>query len=196
MAEAGHDLTALLRRVSDGDEQAKDELYRQAEGELRKRAQAFLSHERPGHLLQTTMLVDDTFLKLVHDQRISWESRSHFFCWAARTMRHLLADYADRHHAQKRGGGRAAASLHLVPEPIERQAVDLPTLLTLHEALNKLAQTHAELVQIVELKFFGGWELKQIAEVILHTSYRTIKRRWELAKALLGREMRGGKDDD
>ena len=195
MPAPGQDVTTLLRLASGGDRQAKNELFRLVEGELRRTAQASLSQERPGHSLQTTVLIDEAFQRLVGGPGRTWEDRAQFYRCAARAMREILVDHARQRAAGKRGGGARPGSLDQVPEPADRKPLDPLTLLALHEALDKLAVTNPEYSQIVELHHFGGWELKQIAEEVLSVSYKTVKRRWRMAKVLLYRELCGDADD-
>jgi RNA polymerase sigma factor (TIGR02999 family) len=189
------DVTTLLGLASQGDARAQAALYRLVEGELRRRARARLRHERPPHELQTTVLVDDAFVKLVGDRNVTWQNRAHFYCLAARVMRELLVDEARRRAADKRGGGEGPASLDGVAEPVGRAGPDPLTVLALHEALTALAATEPELAQVVDLHHFGGWDLKQVADDILHVPYATVKRRWQKARALLYRALNGGDDD-
>jgi RNA polymerase sigma factor (TIGR02999 family) len=189
------DVTMLLDLASRGDRQAQEELFRLVEGELRQRAKALLRRERPTPSLQTTVLVDEAFLRLVGDPDRNWENRSRFYCCAAKVMRDILIDEARRRAAEKRGGGEAPASLDRIPDLVDWSSVDPLSLLALHDALGKLAGPYPQLVQIVELHHFGGWQLKQIAEDILHIPYPTAKRWWQKAKALLHREVSGGSDD-
>jgi RNA polymerase sigma-70 factor (ECF subfamily) len=189
------DVTTLLGLANQGDESAKEALYRLVEGELRKRARARLRQEQSPHLLQTTMLVDDAFLKLVGGSNLTWTNRSQFYCLAAKVMRQILVDEARHRTATKRGGGDAAVPLHAVPEPADRTGPDPVSLLALHEAMTRLAETRPELSEVVELHHFGGWDLKQIADEVLRVPYPTIKRRWKLAQSLLFRVLSGGDDD-
>jgi RNA polymerase sigma factor (TIGR02999 family) len=191
MSAPQKDVTTLLHLASGGDAQAQDELFRLVEGELRKRAAALLRRERPGHLLQTTVLIDEAFVKLVGRQTVPWQNRSQFYCYAARAMRHVLVDWARKETAEKHGGGRPALSLDGLPEPIERPALDPAAVTALHRALTRLAVTHGELSQVIELHYFGGLELKRIADEVLHIPYRTLKRRCQVAKALLRQLMEG-----
>jgi RNA polymerase sigma factor (TIGR02999 family) len=188
-------ITTLLGLAGRGDKQAQEQLFRLIEGELRRRAKACMRHERPPHSLQTTLLVDDAFVKLVGDKHIGWQNRSQFYCCAAKVMRDILVDDARQRTAVKRGGGTRPARLDSVPEPADPGSPDPLTLLAVHEALTKLAGSYPELIQIVELHHFGGWELKQIGEEILDIPYSTVKRRWERAKALLHRHISGADDD-
>jgi RNA polymerase sigma factor (TIGR02999 family) len=191
MSRPQPDVTTLLRLARDGERNAQEELYRLVEGELRRRAKACLRHERPGHDLQTTVLVDDAFVQLVGSNNMTWENRSHFYTIAAKVMRQMLVDEARQRAAAKRGGGDHPVPLDRVPEPAGRDQADPLAVLALHlhETLTKLAEHHPELVQVVELHHFAGWDLKQIAENILGVPYGTVKRRWQRALALLHREM-------
>ncbi len=192
MSRPTTDVTTLLARASRGDRQAQEELFRLVEGELRTRAKALLRNERPTPNLQTTVLVDEAFLRLIADPKQNWENRSRFYCRAARVMREIIVDEARRRAADKRGGGgEAPASLDGVADLVDWRSVDPLNLLVLHEALGNLAGPYPQLVQIVELHHFGGWELKEIAEEILHVPYPTVKRWWQKAKALLHREISG-----
>lgn len=183
------DVTTLLRLAGAGDRQACAELFRQVEGELRQRAHAYLRRERPDQGLQTTVLIDDVFLKLVGNPNTSWQDRAQFYRFAARAMRQLLIDHARQRNARDRGGGAGPAPLDQVPEPGAEAACDPLDLLALDEALTKLAAANPDLAEIVELHHFGGWDLKQIAEEILRVSYKRAKTRWQLARAWLRREL-------
>jgi RNA polymerase sigma factor (TIGR02999 family) len=186
------DVTTLLRLAGSGDREAREKLFRLVQGELRRQARARLRAERPGHDLQTTLLVNEAFVQLVGEQEVTWEDRTHFYCFAAKVMRQTLVDEARLRAAEKRGGGERPVPLEKAGDPVERRPLDPLTLLALHEALDKLADQSPELIEIVELRYFGGWELKQIAEDILHVPYPTIKKRWQRAKALLHRELSKG----
>jgi RNA polymerase sigma factor (TIGR02999 family) len=195
MGQPNLDVTALLNLAHGGDPRAQEELFRLVEGELRRLAHARLHHEMPAPGLQTTLLVDDAYLKLIGAAGRSWESRSQFYCFAARVMREVLVGEARRRTATKRGGGDQPAPLDQVPTPQAPSTPDPLTLLALHEALAELAADYPELSQIVELHYFAGWELKQIAKDILGVPYTTVKRRWQKARALLYRAMGGGDDE-
>ncbi len=183
------DVTTLLCLAGDGDRRAQEELFRLVEAELRRRAKAFLRHERPGHDLQTTLLVDDAFVQLIGSKNVTWENRSHFYAFAATVMRQMLVDDVRQRAAAKRGGGESPASIDRIPQPAERDRSDPLATLALNEALTRMGEHHPELVQIVELHHFTGWDLKQIAQDILGVPYSTVKRRWQRALALLHREM-------
>jgi RNA polymerase sigma factor (TIGR02999 family) len=195
MSTPATDVTALLGLASRGDRQAQEELFRLVEGELRQRAKAALRRERPTASLQTTVLVDEAFVRLVGDSDQTWENRSCFYRCAARVMRETIIDEARRRSAAKRGGGETPAALDGFPDLVDWTCVDPLRLLVLHEALTNLAGPYPELVQVVELHHFGGWQLKEIADEILHVPYPTVKRWWQKAKALLHREISGGADE-
>jgi RNA polymerase sigma factor (TIGR02999 family) len=178
-----------------GDREAREKLFRLVQGELRRQAKARLRGERPGHDLQTTLLVNEAFVQLIGDQKVTWENRMQFYCFAARVMRQTLVDEARLRAAGKRGGGERPLPLERTADPVEHRPFDPLTLLALHEALDKIAGQSPELIEIVELRYFGGWELKQIAEDILHVPYPTIKKRWQRAKALLHRELSKGDEE-
>jgi RNA polymerase sigma factor (TIGR02999 family) len=195
MALPEADVTTLLGLTVRGDVRAQEALYRLVENELRTRAHVQLRRGARAPDMQTTMLVNDAFLKLVGGSRVNWEDRAHFYRMAARVMRDMIVDEARRRAAVKRGGGVEPAPLDAVGEPADRTASDPSIALALHDALNTLAATNPELVAVVELHHYGGWELKQIASEILGVSYATVKRRWEKARALLYRAVLGSDDD-
>jgi RNA polymerase sigma factor (TIGR02999 family) len=189
------DVTTLLGLAGRGDARAKEALFRLVEAELRRCAAGHMRRERHPHDLQTTVLVDDAFLRLVGNRGVTWESRSQFYCLAAKAMRQILVDEARRAAAQKRGGGARTVQLEQAPEPAALGSIDPLTRLALDEALTELARTHPELEQIVELHHFGGWDLKQIADDVLHVPYPTVKKWWTRAKARLHRALYGNTED-
>jgi RNA polymerase sigma factor (TIGR02999 family) len=143
-----------------------------------------MTHERPGHTLQATALVNEAYLRLIDIKQAKWQSRAHFFAMAARLMR-ILVDFARSRKYQKRGGGAERLSLDdglLVSEPGR-------DLLALDDALTALAVVDARKSQVVEMRFFGGLSVKETAEA-LHVSVDTVMRDWKLAKAWLLREIR------
>jgi RNA polymerase sigma factor (TIGR02999 family) len=168
-----------------GEHQALEQLTPIVYKELRRLAQWHMNGERPGHTLQATALVNEAYLRLVDINRIQWQDRAHFFAMAARQMRRILIDAARKHGNQKRGGDAQKVSLAeglVVPDRPE-------DLVRLDEALIALAQIDERRGRVVEMKFFGGLSVDEIAEV-LHVSPDTVKRDWKLAKAWLGRELR------
>lgn len=182
------DLTALLIRAGGGDKSAQEKLYPLVEAELRRRAKAFLRRQRPDQNLQTTVLVDDAFVQLIGANKVNWQNRSHFYALAAKVMRRTLVDDARQRSATRRGGGDQPISLDRIASSAGWNPADPLTLLVLDESLTKLAEQHPELVQVVELHHFAGWELKQIAD-LLGIPSSTVKHRWQRAKAYLHREM-------
>ncbi len=187
MAES-HDVTLLLRKASDGDRTAPDELLPLVYDELRKLARHYLENERADHTLQATALVHEAYIRLVDWENVSWENRAHFFAVAAGVMRKILVDYARQKKAQKRGDGQKLALDDAVSFASERE-VDL---VALDDALESLAKFDKTQARIVELRFFGGLTIEETAEV-LRISPSTIKREWGLAKAWLRREIAGNK---
>ncbi len=180
-------ITQLLAEARKGNRAAEDELMPLVYGELRRLAAAYMRGERPGHTLQATALVHEAYLKLL-PQRISWQSRSHFFGVAAHQMRRILVDYARRRKAAKREGGQKR--LHLDEALI--MAHQRPTeLVELHEALDQLARGHARQARVVELRFFGGRSEDEIAAT-LGVSVETVKRDWKFSKAWLNLAARDG----
>jgi RNA polymerase sigma factor (TIGR02999 family) len=168
-----------------GDRHALEQLTPLVYKELRRLAQWHMNGERPGHTLQATALVNEAYLRLVDIHQIQWQDRAHFFAMAARQMRRILIDAARKHGNQKRGGRAQKVSLAeglVVPDRPEE-------LVRLDEVLVALAQIDERRGRVVELKFFGGLTVEEIAEV-LDVSPDTVKRDWKLAKAWLGRELR------
>src|SRR5437016_5882071 len=174
-------VTELLVRWSEGDDAALAELMPLVYEELRRLAHRQMAAERTGHTLQTTALVNEAYLRLADQTNPNWQSRAHFFAVAARAMRQILVSYARSSRAQKRGGGRARTELDeaaiLSPEQ-SKEIVDL------HEALERLATLDSRKARVVELKFFGGLNYDEIAEV-LKIAHRTARRDWEFARIWL-----------
>jgi RNA polymerase sigma factor (TIGR02999 family) len=178
-------ITQLLERWSNGEEKARDELMTLVYAELRRLAVTYLKRERGGHTLQPTALVNELFLKFSEQHSMSWQNRAQFFGVAAQLMRRILIDHARKHQASKRGGDRYCVSLRNIADFGSQPDADL---VALHNALNKLEEMDQDQARIVELKFFGGLTIKEIAEV-MHTSHATVEREWKLAKAYLKREL-------
>ena len=179
------DITGLLMSWSEGDESALTTLVPLVYDELRQIAQAYLARESGSHTLQPTALVHETYLKLIDQSRVTWKNRGHFFAVAAQTMRRLLVDYARRRDAEKRGGASTRVALEDVASVTQPRDADV---LALDEALLKLAALDATQAQIVELRYFGGLTLDEIA-VATGTSPSTVGRAFRLAKAWLYREL-------
>jgi RNA polymerase sigma factor (TIGR02999 family) len=178
-------VTALLKAWSAGDDSARDALLPLIYEELRRRADAYLRRERRGHTLQPTALVHETYLRLV-GQDVAWKNRAHFFALASEMMRRILVDHARARKAGKRAGGWTRVELDEAVEISDERDVDL---VLLDEALVELSALDARHGQIVELRFFGGLTLEEIAEV-LDVSVRTVKRDWTLARTWLYRRLR------
>jgi RNA polymerase sigma factor (TIGR02999 family) len=181
------DITDQLRAWTGGkDTEVSDSVLKFVYAELHRQAQRYLSRERAGHTLQTTALVHEVYLKLVKQENIAWESRSHFFGIAAKLMRQILIDYARTKSRAKRGGGKHKVPLeNALTVGVGDTNFDL---LALDEALTRLAAKEEHLAKIVELRFFSGLSVEETAEV-LGISDSTIKRDWQMAKAWLHREL-------
>jgi RNA polymerase sigma factor (TIGR02999 family) len=180
------DLTGLLIAWSDGDTGAESRLLEAAYTELRRLARGFLQRERRDHSLPPTALVHEAYLRLVDHRRVRWQSRTHFLAIAAHVMRRILVDHARSHHAQKRGAAHRVA-LHDVEVGIEPEGVNV---VALDLAVQRLSNTYPRQGRLVELKFFGGMTVEEVAAV-LEVSPITVKRDWALAKAWRHRELQG-----
>ena len=160
--------------------------------ELRRLAARYLKHERSGHTLQTTALVNEAYLRLIEVQQVRWQNRAHFFAMAARLMRRILVDAARARGYQKRGGGAPIVALE---EALVVSTEPGNDLVALDEALTALAAVDVRKSQVVEMRFFGGLSIDETAEA-LHVSRDTVKRDWKMAKLWLLRELRGVERDD
>jgi RNA polymerase sigma factor (TIGR02999 family) len=181
------DVTQILREWSQGDAEAPGRLMPLVYEELRRRAADCLRHERKDHTLQPTALVHEAYVKLVGQDRAQWKNRAHFCSVAAQLMRRILVKYAEAHRAEKRGGQMRKIYLDETRELTHERA---PDLLALDDALKSLAVSHPRESEIVELKFFGGLNAKEIGEV-LNVSTKTVLRDWQFAKAWLNRQLAG-----
>ena len=180
-----HRVTQLLVDWSHGENAALAELTPLVYEELRRLAHHFMEGQRPNHTLQTTALVNEAYLRLADQTNPRWQNRAHFFAVAARAMRQILVSYARTQQAQKRGGGAFKVDLDeaaLVSPEESREIVEL------HEALEQLSALDSRKAQIVELKYFGGLNYDEIAEV-LKISRITVRRDWEFAKVWLYTEL-------
>ncbi|HET8783892.1 MAG TPA: sigma-70 family RNA polymerase sigma factor [Pyrinomonadaceae bacterium] len=178
-------ITQLLKKWSNGDENALDQLMPLVYDELHRLAQSYLRRERRQHTLQPTALVNELFLKFFDQNSMSWQNRAQFFGVAAQMMRRILVDHARAHYSVKRGGDRFAVSLKDVPSFGTQPDADL---LALHDVLNHLEKIDAVQGRIVELRFFGGLTIKETGEV-MNISHATVEREWRTAKAYLKREL-------
>jgi RNA polymerase sigma factor (TIGR02999 family) len=179
------DLTRLLLAWSDGDETALQRLMPLVYSELRRLAERYMGRERTGHTLQTTALINETYLRLVGARDVHWQNRAHFYAVSAAAMRRILVDFARARKNLKRGGGAR-------PVPLDEQVLAGLTrsadLLALDEALERLAALSPRQGRVVELRYFGGMTEQEVAEV-LDVSSRTVRNDWQLARAWLHREL-------
>jgi len=179
-------VTDLLIRFREGDRHAEAELIPLVYNELRRLASRYLNRERGDHTLQPTALVHEAFIRMVNEDQPPWQNRAHFFGVAARLMRQILVDHARRRQSLKRGGSRERTGLNeefKVYSP-EKSA----ELLALDDALERLAHQDERQSRVVEMKYFVGLDIDDIAKV-LDISPRTVKRDWTMAKAWLHQEM-------
>jgi RNA polymerase sigma factor (TIGR02999 family) len=179
------DITQLLVAWANGDSAAFDRLEPAVHQELHRLASRYMAGEQQGHVLQTTALLNEAYMRLVGWKDVQWQSRAHFFGLAAHVMRRILVDVARSSGRAKRGGATPHVSLSDVTDvPIARDA----DLLALDDALTALEQLNARHSRIIELRFFGGLNPEEVAHV-LGVSERTVRRDWDLARAWLFREL-------
>lgn len=181
------EITEILQDWSDGKSEALDELLPLVYRELHLQAQRYLRRERPDHTLQTTALINEAYLKLVDQKNVRWQNRAHFFGIAAQAMRRILVDHARSKHREKRGGEAEKISLEDAEGLASGNNITVD-LMTLDEALKKLAKMDEQKARIVELRYFSGLSVKETAEV-MQVSTDTIERHWTMAKAWLLREL-------
>jgi len=182
-------VTALLMAWGQGDESALNDLIPIVHGELQRVARRFMRRERGDHTLQTTAVVNEAYLRLIHQTRVTWQNRAQFFAIAARLMRRILVDHARSKNYQKRGGGAAKITLD---DAVMGTTRDL-NLVSLDDALEALAVIDVRKSKVVELRFFGGLSVEETAHA-LDVSIETVTRDWRFAKAWLLREL-GGKSE-
>jgi RNA polymerase sigma factor (TIGR02999 family) len=187
MSPAG-DITVILKRWGDDRAAALEALTPIVYSELRKLAASYLRRERPDHTLQPTALINEAYLRLVRQDAASLEDRSHFYGLAARMMRQILVDTARANRAQKRGSGdKISFDEKIQAATPGKEAWDF---MALHEALDKLAEHHGRTAQVVELRYFGGLQLEEIADNVA-TSLATVKRDLIMGEAWLRRALAG-----
>jgi RNA polymerase sigma factor (TIGR02999 family) len=179
------ELTQLLINWSQGDQAAAEQLMPLVYDELRRLAKSYLRRERRNHTLQPTELVHEAYLRLIDQQRVSWQNRAQFFGLAATLMRHVLVDHARQRGAAKRQGKDYAVSLSQADRFTRQPEVNL---LALDDALKDLAAIKPQHSRIVELRFFGGLTIEETAAV-LGVSHATVEREWSFARAWLRREI-------
>ena len=180
-------VTQLLAAWANGDEGALQSLVPLVYNELRRQARRYLQKERPDHTLQGTALVHEAYLRLCNQQPAQFENREHFFAIAAQLMRQILVEHARRRGAAKRGGGHKLA-LDDVAEPPKMETTDL---VALDKALQELAHLDARQSHIVELRFFAGLSIAEVAR-LLHISPATVKRDWVTARIWLHQRIKRG----
>lgn len=182
-------ITDLLQRAArpDGGEEAHERLYEAVYPELRRMAAGLMRRERRDHTLQATALVNEAYIQLVDRTRVEWDGRAHFFGAAARAMRRILVDHARRRRADRRGGG--ARRITLDEGHLPRAGSD-EGLLTMNDALERLAAFDPRGARIVELRVFGGLSVPEAAQ-LLGISKRTVDGDWAVAKRYLARALAG-----
>jgi RNA polymerase sigma-70 factor (ECF subfamily) len=185
MEDEPGDVTRLLREVGGGRPGAAEDLIALVYDELRRIADIHMRREPAGHTLQPTALVNEAYLKLVDQTRVDWQGRTHFLAVASGAMRRVLIDHARGRLRHKRGGGLRRVDLD---EALERAAFSDADVLDLHEALERLAALDERQARIVEMRFFGGLSVEEVADS-LGLSKRTVEGEWTHAKAWLRREL-------
>ena len=179
-------VTNLLVAWGNGDEAAFEQLVPLVHAELRRIARRQMRHERMGHTLQPSALINEAYLRLIDIRQVQWQDRAHFFAMSSRVMRRVLVDCARARGYQKRGAGAQRVTLIEEQIPSAEPATDL---LALDEALEELGAFDARKSQVVEMRYFGGLSIEETAEA-LGVSTRTVKRDWEIAKLWLRRKLR------
>ena len=180
-----HDVTKILELLRQGDDDASERLIPLVYDSLKAIAGRHLAHERRDHTLQPTALVHEAYLQLVDDASRDWKNRAHFFGVASRVIRRILVDHARSHLALKRGGDRERVTLSEDVAFSESRELDV---LALDDALEQLFELHDRQARVVELRFFGGLSVEEVA-LALHVSPRTVKGDWRVARAWLAREL-------
>jgi RNA polymerase sigma factor (TIGR02999 family) len=182
---SANDITKLLLEWSGGEQSALERLIPLVYDELHRLAKRHMSHERAGHPLQTTALVNEAYLRLIETNQMGWQNRAHFFAVSAQLMRRILVDFARSRSRVKRGANARRVSLDQALEISQEREADL---VALDDALSALAAIDSRKSQVVEMRFFGGLSVEETAEV-LKVSPETVMRDWKFAKSWLLREM-------
>jgi RNA polymerase sigma factor (TIGR02999 family) len=178
-------ITQLLVAWKQGDQEALAKLTPLVYRELHRLAHGYLAGERPGHVLQTTGLVNEAFVRLIDWQRVEWKDRAHFYGVAATLMRHILVQFAREQHAAKRGGQSIRVSLSEAATVSMRHE---PDLVSLDDALTTLEKLDPRQARVVELRFFGGLSIEEAAAVV-RVSVSTVRRDWRMAQAWLQQQL-------
>jgi RNA polymerase sigma factor (TIGR02999 family) len=187
------EITALIRAWGDGDQTALERLTPLVYNELRRIARRYMRNQHAGNTLQTTALVHEAYLHLMDAKNVPWRDRAHFFAASAQIMRRIIIDAARARTSLKRGGGvervnhSTAVNLDEIPNPTSARSAEL---LALDVALSRLEQLDERKARVVELRFFGGLGVDEVADV-LNISPQSVMRDWRLARVWLARELRG-----
>jgi len=177
----------LPEKFKPGDRHAEEQMFADVYAEMRTIAGRYLRRERKSHTLQPTALVHEAYLKLVGPTHVDWQGRAHFLAVAAHAMREILVDHARRHKAAKRGRNRRRIALDVDLMAESSRDIDL---LALEDALSKLAKLDPRQAKMIELRFFGGLSVAEVAKV-MEMSKRSVEREWTMVRAWLRRELRG-----
>ncbi len=177
--------TELVLSITAGDRSGADRLMELVYEDLQRIAGSFFQGERADHTLEPTALVNETYLRLIDQNKVDWRGRTHFLAAGAKTMRRVLVDHARRRGRTKRGGGRCRVTLDEEFFPAAEREHDA---LALEEALTRLEAVDPEQATIVELRFYGGLSVEEVAEE-LHMSKRTVERHWTMIRAWLRLEL-------
>lgn len=185
MESDGAEVTQLLKAMHAGDSRAADKLLPLVYQELHRLARSYMRRERAEHTLQPTALINEAYLRLAHDD-VDWQNRGHFIGVAAQVMRRVLVDYARQHKAEMRGGGLKRVELQ---EGLAISTDQMDDVVVLDEALGRLAEHNPRQARVVELRYFGGLSIDEVAAIVGVTP-RSVKRDWALARVWLFRELR------
>lgn len=192
MISSTQEVTALLLAWGQGDATALEKLTPLVYQELHRLARGYMRGERPEHLLQTTALVNEAYLRLIDQEKTDWKNRAHFFAFSAHLMRQILVDFARAQRNLKRGGAVQKVALD---EALDFAKLPEADLVALDDALTALAKVDPRKSRVIELRFFGGLSVEETAEA-LRVSPDTVMRDWRLAKMWLLREIsKEGKDE-
>jgi RNA polymerase sigma-70 factor (ECF subfamily) len=185
MASGSGEVTQLLKAMASGDTKAAEDLLPLVYAELHRLAKSYMRRERPDHTLQATALINEAYLRLAKDDT-DWKSREHFIGVSANVMRRVLVDYARAHKAEQRGGGLKRVEME---DDLAISAGKLDEISELDEALKRLEKENPRQAKVVELRYFGGLSVEQIAS-FLGLSPRSVKRDWSLARIWLFRQLK------
>jgi RNA polymerase sigma factor (TIGR02999 family) len=191
LVSSPQEITQLLVAWNKGDQRAMEQLAPLVYTELHHLARRHMAGERPGHVMQTTALVNEAYLRLIDWRNVEWRDRAHFFGMAAHIMRRILVDFARARRREKRGGEALSVSLS---EAIHIGCERAPDLVALDDALQALERLNTRQARVVELRFFAGLSYEEAAEA-LNVSVGTVRRDWSFAQVWLFRELSRGRDD-